>query len=156
MIEHGEEMRPPSGPRRNHHPEIPDEPSQLAHREPFAGVWECWGEESVTCALITTEANDNVGPVHARMPVLPRPSDHALWLEPKASADHPHAPLRPFGGAASDKVVGRCVNSPGHEGPRCVQVDSTPVGKVSSLPEDKQPANDISWRQRPASVSLVA
>ena len=66
-----------------------------------------------------------------------------------------HALLRPFAGAMTDKIVGPYVNSPGREEPRYVEVDETPGRRALSLPDDKQAANDISWRQRPASVSLV-
>ena len=75
---------------------------QLASGEPFAfaGLWERWGEGEPleTCALITTEANDVVNPVHARMPVILHRSDYALWLDPKTSSDDLRSFLRPYDG----------------------------------------------------------
>jgi hypothetical protein len=44
----------------------------------FAGLWECWerDEEAApieSCAVITTEANELVRPIHNRMPAILRP-----------------------------------------------------------------------------------
>ena len=59
----------------------------LKSREPFAfaGLWETWrnpeGEAVRSCALITTEANDLLRPIHERMPViLPRELEE-FWLD---------------------------------------------------------------------------
>ena len=51
----------------------------------FAGLWESWmgpnGEEMETAAIITTSANDQLAPLHDRMPViLPAEAFH-LWLD---------------------------------------------------------------------------
>lgn len=35
-----------------------------------------------TCAILTTEANEAVRPVHDRMPVILAPEDYAAWLDP--------------------------------------------------------------------------
>ena len=56
--------------------------------EPFAlgGLWEAWrskgGEWLITCAILTTEPNDLLEPIHDRMPVIVRPGDYARWLDP--------------------------------------------------------------------------
>ncbi|MCH8310867.1 MAG: SOS response-associated peptidase [Chloroflexi bacterium] len=52
----------------------------------FAGLWETWKQPDdswlLTCAIITTSANDFMTSIHDRMPViLPRESE-ALWLDP--------------------------------------------------------------------------
>jgi putative SOS response-associated peptidase YedK len=55
----------------------------------FAGLWEKWdkGEEPVeSCTLITTEANGVVGPVHHRMPVIPRPIELSAMAGPERAA----------------------------------------------------------------------
>ena len=54
----------------------------------FAGLWEEWldqesGELLETCTIITTEANEVLKPVHERMPVILKPSDYDLWLDPE-------------------------------------------------------------------------
>ena len=39
----------------------------------FAGLWEFWtdgAEKLATCCLITTDANELVGSIHNRMPVI--------------------------------------------------------------------------------------
>jgi putative SOS response-associated peptidase YedK len=68
----------------------------LAGREPFAmaGVWENWkdpvsGEWVRSCAIVTTAANELIGQVHDRMPVILAPADYASWLgeEPKTASE---------------------------------------------------------------------
>ncbi len=54
----------------------------------FAGVWEHWalGQPAIeSCAIITTDANDIVRPLHDRMPVILDPRDYARWLDPATS-----------------------------------------------------------------------
>ena len=50
----------------------------------FAGLWERWegegGEVVNFCAILTTEANEVLRPVHDRMPVILHPDDYELWL----------------------------------------------------------------------------
>jgi putative SOS response-associated peptidase YedK len=51
----------------------------------FAGLWETWtgpnGEELDTAAIVTTEANRRLSPLHSRMPVFIAPEDFDLWLD---------------------------------------------------------------------------
>jgi putative SOS response-associated peptidase YedK len=53
----------------------------------FAGLWECWEDPFSgpveSCALITTDANDVVRPIHNRMPVILEPVSYEKWLDPK-------------------------------------------------------------------------
>lgn len=55
----------------------------------FAGLWEHWqppeGASVETCTIITTEANDFMKPIHARMPVMLPPSSYDHWLDPGCS-----------------------------------------------------------------------
>ena len=53
----------------------------------FAGLWETWKQPDdswlLTCAIITTSANEFMKSIHDRMPViLPRESE-ASWLDPE-------------------------------------------------------------------------
>jgi putative SOS response-associated peptidase YedK len=51
----------------------------------FAGLWETWtgpnGEEVDTAAIVTTQANRTLMPVHDRMPVILPPDAFNLWLD---------------------------------------------------------------------------
>lgn len=51
----------------------------------MAGLYDTWTDaednEVRTCAIITTEANELMAPIHNRMPVIIRPEDEALWLD---------------------------------------------------------------------------
>jgi putative SOS response-associated peptidase YedK len=51
----------------------------------FAGLWESWmgpnGEELETVAIITTDANKTLHPIHHRMPVVIPPEAFDVWLD---------------------------------------------------------------------------
>ena len=90
----------------------------------FAGLWERWqrnGEPLETCTLLTTTANDELKPIHDRMPVILRPDAYAAWLDPQAAADALAALIQPLpSGLLKLRPVSSFVNSPGHEGPQCL------------------------------------
>ncbi|MFO0998164.1 MAG: SOS response-associated peptidase [Alphaproteobacteria bacterium] len=72
-------------------------------RRPFAmaGLWESWtGPEGValeTFAIVTTDANRALAPIHHRMPVIVPPWAQPAWLgEEAADAAHLKALLRPY------------------------------------------------------------
>lgn len=50
----------------------------------FAGIWERWeggdGDLFETCAVVTTEANAALMPIHHRMPVILHPDTYETWL----------------------------------------------------------------------------
>ncbi|HOJ52166.1 MAG TPA: SOS response-associated peptidase [Syntrophales bacterium] len=58
----------------------------LPSRVPFAlaGLFETWvsprGEAVSTCAIITTQANELISPIHERMPVIIAPQYYDFWL----------------------------------------------------------------------------
>lgn len=63
-----------------------------------AGIWENWqnpvtGEWQRTFAIITTDANELVGQIHNRMPVILAPDDYDHWL---ALEPDPRDLLKPF------------------------------------------------------------
>ena len=49
----------------------------------FAGIWQTWdkGDQPLTtCAIVTTQANENMRKIHHRMPVILGDKDWRLWL----------------------------------------------------------------------------
>src|SRR5687768_14677273 len=57
----------------------------------FAGIWETWtvdtGEAKESCAIVTTECNELMQPIHDRMPVILAPEAWDAWLDPKVRKD---------------------------------------------------------------------
>jgi putative SOS response-associated peptidase YedK len=60
----------------------------MKDEKPFgmAGIYDYWknpkGVKIITCAIITTEANKVMAPIHHRMPVIIGPEDYDTWLDP--------------------------------------------------------------------------
>jgi len=60
----------------------------LKDEKPFAmaGLYENWtnpeGKIITSCTIVITEANEFMKPLHHRMPVIVRPADYDLWLNP--------------------------------------------------------------------------
>jgi putative SOS response-associated peptidase YedK len=52
----------------------------------FAGLWERWPDPAGTplnsFTILTTIANPLVSGIHDRMPVILKPEDYDLWLDP--------------------------------------------------------------------------
>src|SRR5690606_16295547 len=50
----------------------------------YAGIWETWrsaeGDVIESCAVITTDANELVAPIHDRMPVIIDRTDYERYL----------------------------------------------------------------------------
>lgn len=65
----------------------------------FAGLWETWcgndGSEIDTAAIVTTDCNDFLRPIHDRMPAVLAPEDFAAWLSPRTEPEEAQALLRP-------------------------------------------------------------
>jgi len=64
----------------------------------IAGIWENWkdpasGEWLRSFAIITTDANELVGDIHDRMPVILSRYDYARWLSEEPD---PRDLMRPF------------------------------------------------------------
>ena len=93
-------------------------------RMPFAiaGLWERWappGQEPLeSFALLTTEANAVLAPIHHRMPVILEATAYALWLDPDLNSGALPELLRP---SAPEPLhaypIGRDVNNPRHDRP---------------------------------------
>jgi putative SOS response-associated peptidase YedK len=91
----------------------------------LAGLWDRWvapdGEVLESFTIVTTEANELVQALHNRMPVILRPEDYALWLDPAARIEQLRPLLAP---CPSDWLeatpVSREVNNPRNDGPGCI------------------------------------
>ncbi len=89
----------------------------------IAAVWDRWSgphaEPVVSCAVVTTEANDDVARLHDRMPACLERGDWDAWLDP---ANHDESALlelvrRPPPGRLVSRPVSRLVNSTANDGP---------------------------------------
>ena len=86
----------------------------------FAGIWDR-RDGLLTCAIITTAANDLVRPLHERMPVVLRPADYREWLDPTTKEDELAGLLVPYPSDAMAAVpVLSLVNKASVEGPECL------------------------------------
>ena len=91
----------------------------------FRGAVETWrsGREIRSCAIVTTEANDLMGEIHHRMPVILPPENYGAWLGPDFEEKEAlTALLRPY---PSDEMeayaVSRRVNKPSNNDPSVVE-----------------------------------
>jgi len=99
----------------------------------FAGLYELWRDKSVpddhpqawlwTTVIITTSAEDEVGRIHDRMPMVVDPARWGDWLDP-ASGDsaHVHALLAPAAASGlASYPVGTDVNYVRNNGPGLIE-----------------------------------
>lgn len=91
----------------------------------FAGLWEHWqgeeGEVIESCTIITTGANSTVARLHDRMPVIVGPADYDSWLDPRTDKKRLLALVKPFAGEMVAYPVGKGVNNPKNDEPRCLE-----------------------------------
>jgi putative SOS response-associated peptidase YedK len=101
----------------------------------LAGLWERWSDPAggvlETCAILTTEANAQVRPIHHRMPVILDPGDHAAWLDADGiDTVAARALARPFEeGRLVAYPVSRHVNAARNDDAACIE----PRGETPSL-----------------------
>jgi len=107
---------------------------QLPDAEPFflAGLWDNWrapdGGEFETCAVITTEPNRLMQPIHHRMPaILPLEAGQA-WLDPEARPEELRRWLMPFPAEQMQaRAVSLRVNSVANDDAACLRPVDTAV-----------------------------
>jgi putative SOS response-associated peptidase YedK len=102
----------------------------------FAGIYELWRDKDVpedaenaflwTASIITTDATDNLGQIHDRMPMLVAPDQWADWLDPEnKDTKHLMATMLPAvpdnAGGLMSYPVSTAVNSVRNNGPTLVE-----------------------------------
>ncbi len=99
----------------------------------FAGLWETWmgpnGEEIESAAIVTTQANRTLAPIHNRMPAIIAPECFDLWLDhERTDAETAAALIAP---AAEDFLeayeVSRAVNRAVNDAPALIEPVATPT-----------------------------
>jgi putative SOS response-associated peptidase YedK len=100
----------------------------LQDDRPFglAGLWERrekGGEPVESCAILTTDANGPMKPIHVRMPVIVPPDQYGLWLDPRCQDTEKLAKLlRPYPSEGMLAYpVSTLVNDPRNDVPQCVE-----------------------------------
>jgi putative SOS response-associated peptidase YedK len=94
----------------------------------MAGLYELWsppdgGERLLSCTILTTEATDDVGRIHDRMPMLVEPERFEAWLDPAVTGpDEARALLMPAAeGRLESFRVSTAVNRVINNGPELVK-----------------------------------
>lgn len=117
----------------------------------FAGIYERWRDKSLpddheqawlwTAAIITTDATDDVGRIHDRMPMMIAQDNWAEWLDPNntdstslQSTMLPAAPSAARG--LTSHPVSTAVNSVRNNGPELIEPD----GSGEDSPPGQRPA----------------
>ncbi|MDJ0382387.1 SOS response-associated peptidase [Streptomyces sp. G-G2] len=105
----------------------------------MAGLYEFWRDPTVTdeddpaawltsCTIITTEATDQAGRIHPRMPLTLTPADYEAWLDP--THQDPHALRALLHSPADDRLqvraVSTAVNNVRNNGPHLLDAPTTP------------------------------
>jgi putative SOS response-associated peptidase YedK len=103
----------------------------------FAGIWDTWpnrGNAVTSCAIITTAANELVGELHDRMPLMLSVEFHETWLDPKTDRSVLREMLKPFPSLMMKMYpVSGSVNSPGNDSADLLVRINTEVGQTLSL-----------------------
>lgn len=93
----------------------------------FAGLWEQWnspyGDEVLSCTIITTEPNELAAQYHSRMPVILPADAYDRWLDP---SEQPPEALDDLltaypAGEMEAYPVSRAVNSTANDAPECIE-----------------------------------
>lgn len=99
----------------------------------FAAIWDRWSAPGSdadpvhSCALITTDANALMTPIHHRMPVIVPPDVYDTWLDTNTPLDDVESLLVPYPDSAMQAfAVSTRVNSPANDDIGCVE----PLSKI--------------------------
>jgi putative SOS response-associated peptidase YedK len=121
---------------------MPDPDNPKARKTPFylhradgrpllvAGLWSVWRpggkadaavEPVLTCAIITTDAVDQLGRVHDRMPLPVREADWDRWLDPDQPAPSALLQTPPDISGIVMREVSTLVNNVANNGPELIE-----------------------------------
>lgn len=107
----------------------------------FAGMWEAariGGERVRSATIIVTAANDLVGRIHDRMPVILGPEAYETWLDPLSSIDEVKSLLAPFPSAGMDSYpVSQAVNHYENDNEACIE--PVELAAVADAGDPEQP-----------------
>lgn len=102
----------------------------------FAGLWEHWennGTKKNTVTILTTDANEQMAPIHDRMPVMLGPDEEDTWLTTD-DEDELESLLDPYEGDDMETYpISRAVNSPGNDPEEIIE--PIEIGEQSGLDE---------------------
>jgi putative SOS response-associated peptidase YedK len=101
---------------------------ELEKRELFsfagiAQIHEKDGKQEHTFSIITTAANDVVGAIHHRMPVILDPDTEKIWLDPASSIEKLKELLKPYGKAMKSSIVSHDLNNPRNDYPNVISFE---------------------------------
>jgi putative SOS response-associated peptidase YedK len=103
----------------------------------FAGIWDAWRKRDqliVTCAIVTTPANELVAELHNRMPAILAPEVQEAWLNPATNRVDLLRMLTPFPASQMKTYqVSSKVNSPENDTVELLQRVDVEVGQTLSL-----------------------
>jgi len=105
----------------------------LPNDEPFAfaGIWDRWkgeGDPLDSCAIVTTDATGEMTRLKDREPVILRPDEWDVWLDPDLKESDPlQALIRPWTGERVFQPVSPAINNSRNEGKQFFQPLDTPA-----------------------------
>jgi putative SOS response-associated peptidase YedK len=114
----------------------------------FAGLYELWRDQALpddhenawlwTAAIITTQATDDVGQIHDRMPMVIAPDHWADWLNPgNSEPGQLQATMLPaMAGGLTSHPVSTAVNSVRNNGPELI---------VPLSADQERPPGELFW-----------
>jgi putative SOS response-associated peptidase YedK len=121
----------------------------------FAGIYELWRDDALpsdherawlwTAAIITTQATDDVGEIHDRMPMVITREHWADWLDPDNSepSQLQAAMLPAMAGGLTSHPVSMAVNTVRNNGPELIE----PLGSIdepsAASADSKRPPGEL-------------
>ncbi len=87
----------------------------------FAGLYEFYKDELLSCTILTTSPNKLMSKLHDRMPVILSSDDYERWLEPSLNrVEDVEDLLQPYADKLQARAVSRAVNNVRNDGPDLV------------------------------------